>query len=109
METKKEMPHLGSFVQRLTYKMGLTATSLAIEIDKKQNTVIGYSKQTSLHAKTLWDISKALNYDIFEYLSIELNLNGDSTKTKSKIIEELELQVKDLKKEVAIYKDLLKR
>ncbi len=118
METKKAMPHLGDFVRSLTYKKGHTGSSLAKLIGKSHNTVTGYSTEPSLHARILWDISQALDYDIFEYLSNELNLNGatdkaidaaEKVKTKQQRIEELELLVRDLQKEVAIYKDLLKR
>ncbi len=115
METKKQMPHLGEFVRNLTYKKGHTASSLSNILGKHHNTVTGYSTEPSLHARILWDISLALNYDIFEYLSNSLNLSSEKNegneeaKTKQQKIEELELLVKDLQKEVNIYKDLLRR
>jgi transcriptional regulator with XRE-family HTH domain len=117
METKKQMPHLGDFVRNLTYKKGESGASLGKAIGKSPNTVTGYSNEPSLHARILWDISQALNYDIFEYLSNALNL-GDGTennaattpvKTKQQKIEELELQVSDLQKENTIYKNLLEK
>ena len=114
MEKQKPMPHLGDFVRSLTYKKGHTGASLAKLIGKSQNTVTGYSTEPSLHARILWDISQALKFDIFEHLSNELNLDGATdkaveAKSKQQRIYDLELLVRDLQKEVAIYKDLLKR
>jgi hypothetical protein len=114
MESKKQMPHLGSMIDSLMYKKGFNRASLAREINKSPITVYGYTSEPSLHARILWDISQALHYDIFEHLSNNLDLENTTTdgiqpKTKKQKIEELELQVRDLQKEVAIYKDLLKR
>jgi len=117
METKKQMPHLGDFVRNLTYEKGYTGTSLGKAIGKSPNTVTGYSNEPSLHARILWDISQALNYDIFEYLSNTLNLTNITEKnalnidlkTKQQRIKELELLVSDLQKENTIYKNLLEK
>ena len=117
METKKQMPHLGDFVRNLTYQKGLSGAGLGKSIGKSPNTVTGYSNEPSLHARILWDISQALNYDIFEYLSNALNLSEDTekstdttnVKTKQQKIKELELLVSDLQKENTIYKNLLEK
>jgi transcriptional regulator with XRE-family HTH domain len=117
METKKQMPHLGNFIRNLTYKQGYTGASLGNAIGKSPNTVTGYSNQPSLHARILWDISQALNFDVFEYLSNALNLNNTvekntaapNIKTKQQKIEELELLVRDLQIENTIYKNLLEK
>ena len=117
METKKQMPHLGDFIRNLTYQKLYSGAGLGKAIGKSHNTVTGYSKQASLNARILWDISQALNYDIFEYLSNALNLTNitekntatTDVKTKQQKIADLELQVKDLQKENTIYKNLLEK
>ena len=64
--------------------------------------------KASIQTDVLWNISKALNYDFFEHISNALNSSTENSKTKQQQFNEMQQQIIDLQKEVAIYKDLLK-
>lgn len=110
------MPHLGNLVDKKIYETRNTRASVGKLIGKSHLTVYGYTKEPSLHSRILWDLSKALNFDFFEYLSNSLDLNGallkkaDENKSmlsKQEYIATLEEKVKDLQKELAIYKEIV--
>jgi hypothetical protein len=116
METSEKMPHLGNLVDNKIYQSHNTRPSIAKKIGKSHLTVFGYTKEPSLHARILWDLSKALNFDFFEHLSMCLNLNNSAVSknaantqavTKSMQITQLEDKIKDLEKELAIYKEIV--
>ena len=114
--TQNKMPHLGNLVDQKIYETHNTRVSIGNLIGKSHLTVYGYTKEASLHSRILWDLSQALNFDFFEHLSKCLNLNGkfddeniDKEKTISKdtTIANLQQQVSDLQKELAIYKEIV--
>lgn len=116
MLNNKSMPHLGSFVDKKIYETHNTRASVGKLIGKSHLTVYGYTKEPSLHSRILWDLSKALNFDFFEYLSNSLDLNGglpkmvdehSSVLSKQQYIAVLEEKIKDLQKELAIYKEIV--
>lgn len=109
----KNMPHLGKLLSETLYEKRLSRADLAHKIGKHQNTVAGYIEEPSLQARILWDVSNALQVDFFDYLSKALNLNDSKqvnwqevTNLKSQEIEQLQLKIKDLEKEVAIYREI---
>jgi hypothetical protein len=116
MSKVNTMPHLGQLMDSKIYETRNTRASIGKLIGKSHITVFGYTEEPSLHARILWDLSKALDFDFFEHLSICLNLNNSVQSkneenqknfTKADQITVLEEKVKDLEKELAIYKEIV--
>ncbi len=114
--TQKKMPHLGSLMDQKIYETHNTRNSIGKLIGKSHLTVFGYTKEASLQCRILWDLSQALNFDFFEHLSKCLDLNGkfedenintEKNISKDTAIANLQQEISDLQKELAIYKEIV--
>lgn len=104
------MPHLGSFIYDTLQEKGKNQAFIVNKIGKGATSVSAMMNKQSLQVDVLWNIGKALNYDFFDYLSGCFNKKpGEEMLTKQQEIDVLQQQILDLKKEIIIYKDLLKR
>jgi len=112
MATKNKMPHLGQVLQQQIDAAKTTRASIGRLMGKSGVSMQAYTQQTSLQSRILWDLSKALDFDFFEYLSNQLNLKGKPTSVAlaetNVQVAVLSERVKDLEKELAIYKEILK-
>ncbi len=99
--------HIGNLINTILIEKKVSKADLARKLDRKPVSINAYLKQSTLQTRIIFELSKALNYDIFEHLSNVLN--GTDNKSRKQELESLNEQVKDLQKENTIYKDLLKR
>ncbi len=110
MASKNTMPHLGGLINAKIQEKHLTRDAVGKSIGKKGITVYGYTLESSVQARILWEMSKALDFDFFEHLSKCLH-NGASATDKfnnaQEQIAQLQSRITDLEKEVAIYKAIV--
>ena len=110
MDTTNKMPHLGRLLDEKLKAAKLTRDDVGKRIGKKGVTVYGYLEEPSLHARILWELSKALNFDFFEYLSQCLHQGASATDKLNDAttqITQLQNRIADLEKELAIYKEIV--
>ena len=115
MKKKFERPHMGALLKRRIKEHGFTDVAVAKGIGRASTTVNAYYNYESVQAKTLWEISNVINYNILAELG---ELNGVPYKHAAleTTIEDLQtqlvqrdLRIVDLEKELAIYKSIVQR
>jgi transcriptional regulator with XRE-family HTH domain len=104
MNENKNMPHNGQLLKRLMDERRYTQSQLAYELGTQNVTVFRLIEKESISSHYLWQLSNAMNINLFTVLA---QLHPVNTPTAKEI--ELEKQVLDLQKEVAIYKELLRK
>lgn len=113
METNKNsmnnLPHMGNFIKNKIDERNISYAEVARRLNVTQPTINGYFSQTTLQTKTIWKLSHAVDDNLFtdliKLLPVELQ---KTNKTAFQDIIDLQQQeIIDLKKEVAIYKEIL--
>ncbi len=103
------LPHMGSLIKQRILEKKLTFAEVCRRINIKQPVMNGYFEQPSLQTKIIWKISIAIEHNLFADLIEKLppaiqNANNTSFQQTIKLQEE---EIKDLKKEIVIYKEIL--
>lgn len=96
-------PHLGNLVAKVLKKQRISQAEVARRMDISPSTLGSYLRQQSIQFGILWKISIALKYD---FLS-ELKAYYPPTMPSPNNDAERE-RIKDLEKEIAIYRAALK-
>lgn len=105
-----KMPHLGNMVKRKLKEKRVRTAEVARKMGVKQQSMSGYLQNESFQFRILWDIGMALEYNFFADLMAHLPKKVlDSAKSgfQETILAQAE-EIKDLKKEIEIYKGILK-
>lgn len=115
-ENKETMPHFGNLLVQVMEDKRLTKTDVANLIGCNPVSVHSYIKAETLQMKLIWRLSKGLDYDFFENISNHLGDNAQVKLEQKKLFElqqqqlqEMKQEIRDLQKEVSIYKEILKR
>ncbi len=104
------MPHLGNLVRRKLKEKKVRNAEIARKMGIKQQSMSGYLHNGSFQFRILWDIGMALEYNFFADLMAHLPkkvLDSAESEFQRVILAQAE-EIKDLKKEVAILKEILK-
>jgi predicted XRE-type DNA-binding protein len=106
-----KLPHLGNFVKNKIEEQRLSYAEVCRRINIKQPTISGYFVQESLQTKIIWKLCHALQYNLFADIINFLpdNIQKTNTITSQNIILAQQEEIKDLKKEIAIYKEILSK
>ena len=104
MTENKNMPHNGLLLKRLMDERRYTQAQLAYELGTQNVTIFRLLEKESISSQYLWELSKAMDINLFTVLA---QLHPINTPTAKEIA--LEKQVLDLQKEVDIYKELLRK
>ena len=104
MNENKNMPHNGQLLKSLMDERRYTQSQLAYELGTQNVTIFRLIEKESISCHYLWQLSKAMDLNLFTVLA---QLHPINTPTAKEL--ELEKQVLDLQKEVAIYKELLRK
>lgn len=103
------LPHMGTFIKNKIDEKNISYAEIARRMNVTQPTVNGYFFQTTLQTKIIWKLSHVLNNnlftDIIKLLPAELQ-NTNKTAFHD-IIDAQQQEINDLKKEIAIYKEIL--
>lgn len=98
------MPHNGQMLKKLMTERRYTQSQLAYELGAQNVTIFRLLEKDSISSSYLWKLSNAMNINFFTLLAQQ---HPVKTPTEKEI--ELEKQVSKLQKEVAIYKELLRK
>lgn len=96
-------PHLGNLIEKVIVKQRISRAEMARRMNVSPSTFNNYLRQPSIQFGILWKISIALKYD---FLS-ELKAYYPPTMPSPNNDAERE-RIKDLEKEIAIYRAALK-
>lgn len=103
------LPHMGTFIKNKIEAQKISYAEVCRRMNIKQPTINGYFIQETLQTKTLWKLSHAIGYNLFTdlicLLPEELQ-NSNKTYFHETIISKQQ-EIDDLKKEIAIYKEIL--
>lgn len=104
-------PHIGNLIRKKIKEKHLTYAEVSRRIGVNASVLQVYFKQESVQLGVLWNIGVAIEYnffaDLMEYLpqkALENNLSRFQISLK-----ERENEIVDLKKEIEIYKSILRR
>jgi hypothetical protein len=116
MEKKKHLennhfPHIGQLIEQQTRASRRSNAEIAKKIGVSPIGFARYFDQESIQFRILWKISLALKYNflahLMDYFPDEVLQNSQSNSQKT--IEVQATEIADLKKEILIYREILKR
>jgi hypothetical protein len=98
------MPHNGELLKQLMAEKHYSPSNLARALNTQIVTIYRLIDKPSIGCDYLWKLSTILNVNMFSYFA---KIHPVKTPTPREI--ELEKQVYDMQKEIAIYKELLRK
>ena len=103
------LPHMGSLIKQRILEKKLTFAEVCRRINVKQPVINGYFEQPSLQTKIIWKISIAIEHNLFADLieNLPISIQNANNTTFQQTIQQQEEEIKDLKKEIAIYREIL--
>ena len=106
----KQLPNMGIFIKTKIEQQNISYAEVCRRMNIKQPTINSYFWQETLQTKTIFKLSQAINYNLFADLIAFLpeDIQNSNTTPFQKTIEAQAQEINDLKKEIAIYKDILK-
>jgi transcriptional regulator with XRE-family HTH domain len=109
--SKNELPHMGTLVRNKINEKKITYAEACRRIGIKQPTISNYFEQNSLQTRIIWKLCHALDYNFFADIISFLpeNLQNTNATTAQKIAILQQQEINDLKKEIAIYKEILSK
>jgi hypothetical protein len=97
--------NIGSLVADKLIQFKMTKAEVARKIDRPPNAIKPLTRQPSMQAYMLWEISIAMNYDFFAVLSSELQQKYPQIKSEHAVIAALQKELAEVKQE----RDTLKK
>ena len=106
----KQLPHMGTFIKTKIDEQKISYAEVCRSMNIKQPTINGYFIQETLQTKTIFKLSQAINYNLFADLITFLpeDIQNSNATPFQKTIEAQQQEITDLKKEITIYKEILK-
>ena len=109
--TLAKLPHMGTFIKSKIDEQKISYAEVCRRLNITQPTINGYFIQETIQTKTIWKLSHAIGYNLFtdliRLLPEELQ-NSNKTSFQETILTQQQ-EIADLKKEIAIYKEILIR
>ncbi|MBM6500592.1 hypothetical protein [Flavobacterium macrobrachii] len=103
------LPHMGELIKKRIIEKKISFSEVARRMKVSQPTISNYFHQSSLQTKVLFNISIAIEHnlfaDIMQYLPQNIQ-NANNTTFHDTIIQQQE-QIAELSKEINIYKQIL--
>ena len=111
INTENQLPHMGTFIKNKIDEQKISYAEVCRRMNITQPTINGYFIQDTLQTRILWKLSHAISYNLFtdliRLLPEELQ-NSNKTSFQETILTQ-QKEIEDLKKEIAIYKEILIR
>ena len=106
----KQLPHMGTFIKNKIDQQNSSYAEICRSMNIRQPTMNNYFIQETLQTRTIFKLSQAINYNLFNDLTTFLpeEIQKLNTSPFQKTIEAQQQEITDLKKEIAIYKEILK-
>ena len=103
------LPHMGELIKKRIIEKKISFSEVARRMDVSPPTINSYFHQSTLQTKVLFNISIAIEHnlfaDIMQYLPQSIQ-NANNTTFHETIIQQQE-QIEELSKEINIYKQIL--
>ena len=105
----KPLPHMGDFIKSKINQQKISYAEVCRRMNIKQPTINSYFIQETLQTRTIYKLSQAINYNLFADLISMLpeNIQNTNTTPFQDTIIAKQQEITDLKKEIAIYKEIL--
>jgi hypothetical protein len=105
------LPHLGTFIKSKIDEQKISYAEVCRRMTIKQSTMNGYFGQQTLQTKIIWKLSLALQYNLFADIMgfLPENCQKANASAAQKTNEILQEENNDLKKEIAIYKEIISK
>jgi hypothetical protein len=105
---KDDPPKLGNFVQWHIEQNNIRKKSVSDFLGILPTALNQYFKQQSIQVIILWRISRAINYNMVADLGQRLNIpfETDAEKELKAKLKEMEEEIKTLKTELKVYKEI---
>ena len=102
----KDMPHIGTMVKECIEQSKHKKIAIARSIQASPISIDRYIEQKSLQCYTLFNLSKALNVNLFDIIAKCKQL--ENIPCADSATETLKQRITDLEKELAIYKEIVR-
>jgi hypothetical protein len=110
-----KQPHMGELVEKVMYDKGATNLGVGKSMGRAHTSVARYKLEPSLQGRILWKLGLVLQHNFFADLSAQFPIQVTSPEhvqevaALNEVIKEKDLQIRDLEKELAIYKEIVLR
>lgn len=103
------LPHMGTFIKNKIEEKNISYAEVSRRMNVTQPTINGYFFQNTLQTRTIWKLSHAINNNLFTDLTklLPIELQNTNKTAFHDIIDSQQQEIIDLKKEIAIYKEIL--
>lgn len=100
---------MGTFIKNKIDDKNISYAEVARRLNVTQPTINGYFYQNTLQTKTIWKLSHAINNNLFTDLTklLPTELQNTNKTAFHDMIDSQQQEISDLKKEIAIYKEIL--
>lgn len=107
--TISSLPHMGTFIKKKINEQKISYAEVSRRLNVHQSCITSYFEQQTLQTRIIWKISQAIGYNLFtdliQLMPEELQ-NSNKTSFQQTILDKQQ-EIDDLKKELAIYKEIL--
>ena len=100
-------PHFGNWLKTYLKKHKIPNELLAKNMNRKLPTINGYKSRKSVQSAIVWELSLALEHNIFAELAAQLPSDFSRTENQNKELEDLKAQVAQLTNERNLLKEIL--
>ena len=104
-------PHMGALLEKVMNDKGIIAAAVADGMGRSHTSILNYKKQHSLQGRILWKLGLVMKHNFFADLSAQFPIkspSADELAFQEQLLEK-EQRIRDLEKEVAIYKEIVLR
>ena len=100
-------PHFGNWLKSYIKRNKIQNAGLAKKLNKELSTINGYKLRKSIQSSIVWDLSIALEHNIFAELAAQLPTHFSMPDNENKELEELKAKVAQLTSERNLLKEIL--
>ena len=104
---KSSFPHFGNWLKSYIKRNKIQNAGLAKKLNKELSTINGYKLRKSIQSSIVWDLSIALEHNIFAELAAQLPTHFSMPDKENKELEELKAKVAQLTSERNLLKEIL--
>lgn len=108
-------PHIGQLLSQQLLKRGWSHTKLAKELEVSDSSTLHYVRQTSLQVGLMWKAGLVLHHNFFGGLAQQFPVPFDQPEREQEVaalqkeVQDRDARIRDLEKELAIYKEIVLR
>lgn len=104
-----QYPHIGDLVRKRMELQHLTIAEMARRLNVADTGFAAYLKRPSIQYGILWKIGLAMEYNFFGDIAMQfpVEYTDKNAGAMQAFIKEKDERIKDLEKEISIYKDII--